>query len=385
MKILHIISSANPLGGGPIEGIKQLASVNASHGHRIEVATLDDPDAAYVKSFPFPIYALGPGYFKYRFSPRLAPWLNAHIAEYDVVIINGLWQYHSFAAWRALRHKSTPYVIFTHGMLDPWFKRTYPLKHLKKLLYWPWGEYRVLRDANAALFTCEEERMLARQSFRLYHCKEIVVNYGTAGPRGRCVDTFYRQFPDLARKRLAIFVSRLHVKKGCDLLIRAFAKVLATANDWHLLICGPDQVGLQAELQALASDLGISSRITWTGMVSGDLKWGALQASEIFVLPSHQENFGIVVAEALACALPVLISNKVNIWREVLEDGAGLVADDTFEGTCAMLEKWSDLSLGAREAVRVNTRPCFERRFEIQSAARNLITVLDKVCAAPRA
>ncbi|MEB0151131.1 glycosyltransferase, partial [Pseudomonas sp. CCC2.2] len=82
--------------------------------------------------------------------------------------------------WRALAKKKIPYFIFTHGMLDPWFKKNYPLKHLKKWLYWTWGEYRVLRDAKAVLFTCEEEKILARQSFWLYKANEVVTAFGTA-------------------------------------------------------------------------------------------------------------------------------------------------------------------------------------------------------------
>jgi len=382
MKILHVIRSVSASGGGPLEGIKQLASVNHSCGHEIEVASLDAPDAPCALDFPYPVHALGPGWRKYGYGNRLAPWLRENAHNYDIVIVNGIWQYHSFASWRALHKASTPYVVFTHGMLDPWFKKTYPLKHLKKLLYWSWGERRVLRDAGAVLFTCEEERILARQSFRSYRCNEIVVNYGTSGPQGDPqieTDTFFEKYPELRGMRIAIFLGRLHEKKGCDLLIQAFAKVLASDPDWHLLMCGPDQVGWQATLQYMADELNLSERITWIGMVSGALKWGALRASEIFVLPSHQENFGIVVAEALACGVPALISDKVNIWHEVQRDGAGIVGADDLEGTCTTLRTWLNLSGEEKATMRSQTRKCFEQNFEIHNAARTLIATLTKV------
>src|SRR5213076_1488953 len=114
------------------------------------------------------------------------------------------------------------------GMLDPWFKRTYPLKHLKKWIYWPWADYRVLRDARAVLFTTEEERLLARQSFWLYRCREAVVDYGTAGPTGdaaRQRESFRSAFPMLRDTRNLLFLSRLHPKQGCDTLLAAFARV----------------------------------------------------------------------------------------------------------------------------------------------------------------
>src|SRR5258708_12756609 len=94
----------------------------------------------------------------------------------------GLWQPHILAVWQRFQKTAIPYFVFPHGMLDPWFKRTYPLKHLKKWLYWPWAEYRVLRDARAVCFTCEEERRLARQSFRLYQCSEQLLNYRPSPP-----------------------------------------------------------------------------------------------------------------------------------------------------------------------------------------------------------
>ncbi|HET8869564.1 MAG TPA: glycosyltransferase, partial [Aquabacterium sp.] len=228
-RILHCISSVDPKKGGPIEGIKQLSAVNQRMGHQVEVLTLDKPDDPWVQSFPLRCHAMGPTRIgNYAYSPRLVPWLRANAHRYDAVIINGIWQYHVHGVWRALRGTSTPYFVFTHGMLDPWFKRTYPLKHLKKWLFWPWSEYRALRDAAAVMFTCEDERRLARQSFWLYHCDEYVVSYGTSAPPDRPEvqrQAFLKQFPHLADKRCLLFLGRVHEKKGPDLLFQAFANV----------------------------------------------------------------------------------------------------------------------------------------------------------------
>jgi len=182
MKILRCIHSLDPAIGGPLESVKQSTLLLARRGHEVEVACLDAPDARGVQEFPGKVHALGPGGGSYGYSARFLPWLKERRADFDAVVVHGIWQYHSFAVWRALHRTSTPYFVFPHGMLDPWFKRTYPLKHLKKLLYWPWAEYRVLRDAAAVLFTSEEERRLARESFSRYRCREVVVNYGTAAP-----------------------------------------------------------------------------------------------------------------------------------------------------------------------------------------------------------
>jgi glycosyltransferase involved in cell wall biosynthesis len=376
MRSLHIITSVNPAHGGPIEGLTQLERVLKAQGHVTEIASLDDPASPWVAQCPMPIHALGPGKSSYGYSNQLVPWLRAHHRDYDMVCVRGIWQFGSLAAWRALRNTSTPYFVFPHGMLDPWFKEAYPLKHLKKTAYWIGGEYRVLRDARGVCFTCEEERVLARQSFRPYRAREIVVNYGTAKPQGdpeKQRQTFLAQFPELKDKRVLLFLSRIHHKKGCDLLIEAFAKIASQDDSLHLVIAGPDQVDWKAELERQAEELGVANRITWPGMLRDDMKWGAFHLSEVFVLPSHQENFGIVVAEALACGLPVLISNKVNIWREIEKANAGLVQPDTLEGTLNLLQDWLGATAEKRREMSHNALQCFEQNFEIHRAAESLL------------
>lgn len=385
LRILHSIRSVNPHGGGPVEGVKQLAAVNQRHGHAIEVVSLDAPEAPWVREFPLKCHAMGPAKGSYGYSKNLVPWLHRHRHEFDVVVVDGIWQYNAFAVWRALRGTNTPYFVFTHGMLDPWFKRTYPLKHFKKWLYWPWGDYRVLRDARAVLFTCEEERQLARHSFWLYRCNERVVNFGTAGPSGdpakqRAV--FEERFPVTKGKHCLLFLGRVHVKKGTDLLFQAFARVLEENSSpelasWHVVVAGPNDHPYGEEMKALAASLGIGDRITWTGMLTGDAKWGAFYQAGAFILPSHQENFGIAVAESLACRVPVLISNKVNIWREIAEDGAGLVENDDLAGTVALIRRWLDTPLEQRAQFAQRAGACFAQRFHVEQSARSLISVLE--------
>ena len=120
----------------------------------------------------------------------------------------------------------------------------------------------------------------------------------------------------------------------------------------------------------------MTDRITWTGMLSGDLKWGAFRSAEAFVLPSHQENFGIAVVEALACGTPVLISNRINIWREIIADGAGVAEDDTAEGILRLLKAWLARTPGERKKMSECARLCFNTRFRSEEAAANLLRVL---------
>ncbi|MEJ0036298.1 MAG: glycosyltransferase [Gammaproteobacteria bacterium] len=380
-RILQLIVSMNPDFGGPQEAVVQITHSLRAAGIASDIVTMDEPGASWGGD---DVIRLGPGRLRqYYYSERLLPWLRTNARHYDSMVVHGLWQYHGLATRRALSGTGIPYYVFPHGMLDPWFKHQYPLKHLKKQLYWPW-EYRVLRDARAVLFTTEEERMLARQTFARYRVNEAVVGFGISDPPRGDRAHFLRRFPELQGKRIILFLGRLHPKKGCDLLIAAFAAIASREPALRLVMAGPDQDGYQATLTRQAEQRGIADRICWTGMIKGELKWGAYHSAEVFVLPSHQENFGISVAEALACHVPALISDKVNIWREIAAEQSGFVAKDTPGGTLELLEKWLALNPPERERMSANALTCFRKHFHIDSTTEKLITTLRaNRCPAP--
>ena len=189
-------------------------------------------------------------------------------------------------------------------------------------------------------------------------------------------EAFLQQFPQLHGKRVLLFLGRVHPKKACDLVVSAYAALAHTDPQLQLVVAGPDPDGLEPQLRALATGLA-SDRITFTGLLNEQMKWGALRAAEVLLLPSHQENFGIAVVEALACAVPVLISDKVNIWREIAADGAGLVAPDTLAGTTQTLTHWLALTAAQRAAMAQQAQQCFVQRFHMDAAAAKLQQVLD--------
>jgi glycosyltransferase involved in cell wall biosynthesis len=279
MRFLQVIASVNPKNGGPIEGVVRTAQVWQAAGHTVDLASLDRPDAPWVARCPFPVIPLGPRgtwvealrarlpLLRYGYSPHFAPWLRDHARDYDAVIVNGLWNYAALGSWRALRGGGTPYAVYTHGMLDPWFKEEYPLKHLAKQVFWLFAEGRLLAGADAVLFTTEDERVLARNAFWPYRVKERVVGYGTADVTGdpdAQVAAFRAAVP-VGGRRFLLYLSRIHPKKGCDLLIRAFAELAVREPDLDLVIAGPDQVGWGKQLQALAGSLGIATASSGPG------------------------------------------------------------------------------------------------------------------------
>lgn len=389
LRILHIIPTADPRYGGPVEGIIKSSAALARLGHFRELVTLDHPSDVWLKEFPIPVFPLGvlPSdarkrwrwlpWVHYGYTPKLIPWLRANTSQYDIVIVNGLWNYSTFAASRSLIQGSSPYYVFTHGMLDPWFRKTYPVKSLLKQAFWWFCEGPLLARSQGVLFTCEEEKLLARNAFWPYRAKEFVVGYGTSdveGDRSTQIEKFRNRVPSLQGRQYLLFLSRIHPKKGCDLLIQAFAKIASSNPELDLVIAGPDQTGWTSQLRNQAARAGIGERIHWPGMLEGDEKWGAFHGCDAFVLPSHQENFGIVVAEALACGKPVLITDKVNIWREIQKEGGGIVAVDTIDGISDLLKKFQGLTTEERSRMGSAARGTFLKNFDIN---KNVVSLLE--------
>jgi glycosyltransferase involved in cell wall biosynthesis len=367
--------------GGPPVVLNQLTNSLTKFGHRVDVVTVDPPSSPWLAELPGHVIALGPGTGRYGYSRRFRRWLTANVQHYDAVIVHGIYGYHSYAVRQACSQSSVDYHVFIHGALDPWFKKRYPLKHIKKWLYWNLSEHKSLAQARSVIFTSENERDLARQSFKRYRLRESVIALGIDEPDGDPAsqrETFFARFPELRDKRIFLFLSRLHPKKGCDLLIKAFAQVADSADDLHLVLAGPDECGLEQQLRELSNELGIGDRVTWPGMLTGEAKWGAYRAADAFVLISHSENFGLVIAEALACGLPVLTTDKVNIHRELLDSGGVLIGTDTVDSAVSMLRTWLDKSVDERDVMRQRARSFYLNNFGADTAATGLLRLVGK-------
>jgi glycosyltransferase involved in cell wall biosynthesis len=395
MKILQLLATVNPTHGGPVEITLQSGVVCRDLGHQVEIASLDHPKDLWVGSCPIVVHALGRGekahatpgsggfWMRYGYSPRLVPWLRANHRRFDVILVHGLWNYAALAAKRALFGSDTRYLVFTHGMLDPWFRRAYPLKHLAKQMLWFFSEGPLLNGAARVIFTTDEECRLANKAFWPYQLAEQVLSLGTTDPPPACTqqtEAFFQAFPRLRGRRFLLFLSRIHPKKGIDLLIRAFASRTArTTPELDLVIAGPDLLGLRAQYKKAVRELGLDDRVIWTGMVQGDIKWGMIRAAEALILPSHQENFGIVVIEAMACGRPVLISNKVNLCDQVEASGSGIIATDDLAGTETLIDRFLALSDESRAKMGASARRCFLNNFEIHRSVESLIDLVSKL------
>ena len=383
MRILHIIGTIDPAGGGPQEVVRMLL-LYAPHGYTGEVVTLDDPGAAFLQTLPFTVHPLGSengGWY----SARLVPWLRSNRGRFDGVMLHGLWEFTALALLRTIAGR-TPYVVFPHGMLDPYFKRTFPLKHLKKWGYWLPVQYWVLRQAHRVLFTSNAERDLAAQSFWLHRWNPIVVGLGSEAPpqdMDRCAAAFCSICPSIKGERYLLFLGRIDPKKGCNLLIDAFAAVSGQDPGLHLVVAGPDSGDWRTQLQAVAEEKGVASRIHWPGMLTGDAKWGAFGGCEAFVLPSHQENFGIAVVEALACGRPVLITKPINIAPDLATDGCAIVEEDTAAGVRALLTRWIVLSPETRISMGERALLSFAARYDMRKNTAVILQAFNSTGRSP--
>ena len=403
MRILHVVATLDPKAGGPSNSIRRIIAAYPAIGSEGEVLTLDDPDAPFLRDVGFTVHGLGPVSTKFGYTGRLIPWLRANRGRLDGVVVHGLWQYTGLAV-RLVIYPHKPYLVFTHGMLDPYFKRASPLKHLKKIPYWLLIESLNLRNATRVLFTSDIEASDARKSFWPSRWEQSVVPYGATAPSGDPAvlrKVFLDAHQDLRNddgtaRRYILFLGRIHTKKGCDLLLEAFARLADTLPDLHLVFAGPDKVGtgtddapasgtdsLKDKLVKRADTCGIGHRVHWTGMLYGDQKWGAFYGCDVFALPSHQENFGIAVAEALACGKPVLISDKVNIWKEIVDDGAAFVAADTVDGTLRTLRDWFALTPARKITMESNALDCFRRRYDMKANAAGIVDIFAQILTRP--
>ncbi len=394
MKILHVLTDMDPKMGGVCQAVRTIISGLRNLGIESEVVSLNSADSLFLKEDPFLIHALGPAQGPWAYASKLIPWLIDNFSRFDTVIIHGLWQYHGYAVEKALRqHKlkskdSTLPKIFVmpHGMLDPYFQRATgrQLKALRNLLYWKLIERKVVNNADGLLFTCEEERQLAREPFRPYFPKqELVVGMGVETPppyTDKMRQAFLEKCPELSNKPYLLFLSRIHEKKGVDLLIRAYIETFKDSRKsgsefpW-LVLAGPGLETPYGEaMRNLVKEAGdLKDNIFFPGMLAKDAKWGAFYGCESFVLSSHQENFGIAIVEALACGKPVLISKQVNIWREIEAGEAGIVSEDTLAGTQYLLKKWQQLTPANKATLGIHAQSVFEEKFAVDPAAKRLL------------
>lgn len=363
LSVCHIVPSINELIGGPAYSVTSLASALANEGLKVELISLDYPElgpmlkAPGVKCHSIKVSSLGRHFRGY--SPALKELILNRAKEVDIIHNHGLWMWPNLYARQAAQAADIPLVISPRGMLEEW-----SLKHarLKKFLAWHLYEKANLKAAKAFHCTASSEQK-ALDNLGFTQTKVIVPNgvdaeeFATPVARSILEDNF----PEFRDKRLCLFMSRLHPKKGLKELINCWSALKSEIQkEWQLVIAGPDLSGYRTKLEALVQDKGLADFISFTGPLSGPQKLSALQHAELFVLPTHSENFGVVVAEALASGTAV-ITTKAAPWDLLNSNGCGWWIEDSEEALLATLQKallkeTNELSLMGLRGQEVATR-----------------------------
>jgi glycosyltransferase involved in cell wall biosynthesis len=253
----------------------------------------------------------------------LARALRRKVPASDLVHIHSLYLFHDLVAGHWCRRYAVPYLVRPHGTLDPFIHRRH--RGRKRLMERLFEDRNIRRAAALHFTTAEEEKLAAPFTFQT---PGLVVPLGINWEEFAELPEpgeFRRRHPEIGDKAIILFFGRINFKKGLDILVRAFGAVARRRQDVHLVIAGPDNEGWGARVRTWLAEEGMGARTTFTGMLLGPEKLAVLRDASLFVLPSYSENFGLAVVEAMAAGRPVIISDQVNIWREVQAAGAGKV------------------------------------------------------------
>jgi glycosyltransferase involved in cell wall biosynthesis len=401
MKVLHIIPAVASVRGGPSHAVLAMVRALRSQGVEAEIATTNNNGTEFldvplnqrveyegVPVWFFPQFSpssdrlnLTVGADKaFIFSSELTKWLWQNLRNYDLIETHYLFSYASTCAGAIARGCKIPYVVRTIGQLAPW---ALTQSQFKKRLYTSLIERHNLNQAAAIHCTSEGEVKDVR-NFGI-QTPTFTLPLGVNPPedlpeaKQKLRDT-YGISPQTS---VVLFLSRLHPKKRPDLLINAFNQV-AQKYDCHLILAGS---GGDAEylihLNQLVSSLGLANRTSFTGFVTGEDKALLLQGSDLFVLPSFAENFGVAVAEAMAAGLPVIVTPDVQISPEIETAQAGLVIEGEVDAVTKAISRLLD-SPEYRKELGKNGKRLARDAYSWNAIAQKLVSIYTEVIEADR-
>jgi glycosyltransferase involved in cell wall biosynthesis len=308
-----------------------MAKALHGEGVSVDMATTDDegrglrkqggPLGEAVQCDGFRVFYFAKQTEFYKASLPLYSWLTRHVSDYDIVHIHALFSFASIAAARAARARGVPYILRPLGLLN-----AYGMQQRRRLVkQWSFRliEKPLLDSAAAIHYTSTQERDEA-EHLKIKAPEHVIPLGIDLVPFQHLPDAeiFHHCFPETRGKQIILFLSRLDPKKGLDLLLEAFAKLDVENSNVHLVIAGSGPEEYLRELKNEAGSLGIAGRISWTGQLEGDVKLSVFAAATVFVLPSHSENFGIALLEAMAAGVACIASDQVALAQEAASENA---------------------------------------------------------------
>ncbi len=386
MKILCVIPTYWPAFqfGGPIFSVHYLHKALAKKGIDVTVYTTNSGlvskvpageevnlEGVKVTYFGFTKFFEFMSKDGWQFSHKMARALKNNLKDFDLIYIVNIWSYPAAVAAHYSKLYLKPYVIVPTGMLYP---GTLSKKAWKKRPYYHFVVERNLRNASAIHYTAEDEANKTHSFLNLQN-RQIII------PNGIDLSEFSDlpqreklqiRYPQLKNKQTILFLGRLNRIKGLDILIKAYAMIAKEKEDAHLLIVGDSADRYAKKVNKWIRGYGIVDRVSFTGMLTGQEKIEAYAGSDIFVLPSYSENFGMAVVEAMACGLPVVISNRVGIAKKIEQNNAGIIietnAQDLYRGIKLLID-----TPALKKEIAVNGRKLAQDYYDIDKVADKML------------
>ena len=376
--VLHVIPALAPRYGGPSVAVVGMCRALTIAGASVLVATTDadGPDRLPVTVGQVQDWEETPTIFfrrrfgeSYKWSAGLVHWLQSHVRDFDLVHVHAVFSHASLSAGKACREAGVPYVVRPLGTLDPWSLDRHALR--KKVLF-RLAARQFLSGASAMHYTSDEERRLAERGMPWLPPGVVV----PLGVDERLFDASDRAVP---AGPYVLALSRLDAKKGLELLIAAFHGLAhdTTCARWTLVIAGAGDSAYVDRLRQLTHDGAAASRIVFRGWVDGADRAALFQGASLFALPSHQENFGVALAEAMASGVPVLVGPGVNLGRGLEAAGAGWVVLQECDAWHAALVHAMTHDLERTDGGRNARR--FAEQFRWPTVAAQLLAMYDRV------
>ncbi len=370
VSLLNVTAHLDPSFGGICAVVPSLCSaLSTGSGARVSIAAFCDQQEAMpaLENVRVDRYPLGPT--QWVRDSNIRRRLSDQVRDSDGIHIHGLWREHcTVAAWLARKWKK-PYAVSAHGMLERWALAN---KGAKKALYSYLFERRNLAQA-ACLHALTQTEVTDYRRFGLKTPVAIVPN-GITIPSHLSAEPFLTANPHLRDRRIVLFLGRIHYKKGVDLLCRAWPAIYRRWPDAHLVIAGPDFENTRVGIETLVKEMDVASSVTFTGMLDAEMKWSALHAAQIFVLPSHSEGLSVSVLEAMGIGVPVVVTEQCNI-PEVRRYNCGLVVQPKTGELIEAIGHLLSLDRAAIERFGNAGRQLVRRSYSWETVARQMSQV----------
>ena len=368
MRVIHTVTTTQASYGGPSRSVPFLCEALADQGASVRLVTTvpkseDGGRSPILPADPVEVCSAGVQNGVRRIIWRPFSFYNtlqnqAQSAHPDILHDHGIWLPTHGTVALAARRLDVPLVVSIRGMLTSW-----ALQHNRWRKRFAWMAYQKAALRQASLFhVTSEEEVEALRDLGFDQPVAMIPN-GVQLPEQQSADS------SSAGPRRALFLSRLHPKKGLPMLIEAWARV--RPKDWELILVGPSEEGHRAELEEQVRSDGLDDEITFSGSVSDKEKWAVYRSADLFVLPTHSENFGIVVAEALAAGIPVLTTTGTP-WRELETHGCGWWVKPEVERITRALDDAVGCVDEKRRAMGARGRRLVEEQYSWQGVARQM-------------